>query len=248
MFSPMGKKKILLEQRYTGTKSAKGVEISSPGSGSDRESPTADFAQTKSRKSKSSKDHNYGDSVASTSNLEKALADMGTTGIMMNKILQSTVRYRPEKDAVILKAFQSKHIDYDRFRSYLYSAFWLGFDDSEFQSFLEHFDPNQDGVVNGYDFMIAFTRLNAIRKSRESLVVREKQELFQLQQKEEEERKQLEKEKKMELAADYSFSEEVRKQALRKLREAAFKFDPSMPACGSTDAFNVNYLRPAVFK
>jgi hypothetical protein len=243
MFSPMGKKKILLEQRYAG---AKKVECPSPG-GSDTEAP-ADFAQTKSRKSKSSKDHNYGDSVASTSNLEKALADMGTTGIMMNKILQSTVRYRPEKDAVLLKAFQSKHIDYDRFRSYLYSAFWLAFDDNEFQNFLEYFDPQKDGVVNGYDFMIAFTRLNAIRKSRESLAVREKQELFELQQKEEEERRHLEKEKKMDLAADYSFSEEVRRQAIKKLHEAAFKFDPSMPACGSTEAFNVNYMRPAVFK
>jgi hypothetical protein len=240
MFSPMGKKKILLEQRYTSTKPK-------PDSPQERDSPT-DFAQTKSRKSKSSKEQNYGDSVASTSNLEKALADMGTTGIMMNKILQATTRYRPEKDAVILKAFQSKHIDYDRFRSYLYSAFWLGFDDNEFQSFLEYFDPQKDGVLNGYDFMIAFTRLAAIRKSRESLAVREKQELFELQQKEEEERKELEKEKKMDLAADYSFSEEVRRQAVRKLHEAAFKFDPSMPACGSTEAFNVNYMRPAVFK
>lgn len=243
MFSPMGKKKILLEQRYVSTKSP------SSKNNVEQEPPT-DLPLTMSSKSRKIRTTNEltWDSIASTSNLEKALSDMGTTGIVMNKILESTIRYRPEKDAVILKAFQSKHIEYDKFRSYLYSAFWLGFDDSEFQCFLEYFDPNKNGVLNGYDFMIAFTRLGAIRKSRESLAIREKQELFLLQQKENEERKQLEKEKKMELAADFSFSEEVRQLAIRKLNDAAFKFDPNHPACGSTEAFNVNFLRPAVFK
>ena len=238
----MGKKKILLEQRYTSTKSTKGKESSNEEDSPD-ESP-----KRKPRRAKSIKDMTFSDSVASTANLEKALSDPGIIGVMMNKILHATVRYRPEKDAVILKAFQSKHIEYDQFRSYLYSAFWLGFDDTEFQSLLEYFDAQKDGVINGYDFMIAFTRLGAIRKSRESLAVREKQEIFQMQQKEEEERKQLEKEKKMELAADFSFSEEVKQQAVRKLHDAAFKYDPGHPASRSTEAFNVNSLQPAVFK
>lgn len=239
----MGKKKILLEQRYTSTKGRDG-------------SPTADLnnnisevsVSSKSRKIKSSKDQNFGDSIASTSNLEKALTDIGTLGVVMRKIMESTVRYRPEKDAVILKAFQSKHIEYDKFRSFLYSAFWLGFEDLEFESFVSYFDPQKDGILNGYDFMIAFTRLNAMRKSRESLAIREKQDMFIQQQKEEEERKQLEKEKKMELAADYGFSDEVRTRAIKKLKDAAFKFDPKHPASGSTEAFNVNFLQPAVFK
>ena len=75
------------------------------------------------------------------------------------------------------------------------------FDELEFQCFVGFFDPQSDEVINGYDFMIAFIRLGAMRKSRESLEVREKQELFLIQQREEEERKQLEKEKKIELAA-----------------------------------------------
>ncbi len=96
--------------------------------------------------------------------------------------------------------------------------------------------------------MIAFTRLGALRKSKESMAVREKQELFLLQQREDEERKQLELEKKNDLAADFSFSEEVKTTAIKKLNEAAFKFDPNHPACGSPEAFNVNILKPAVFK
>jgi hypothetical protein len=245
MFSPMGKKKILLEQRYTSTR-FRGE--SSANLLAESVSEVTESVVTKPKKVRTSKDANVTDSIASTSNLEKALADIGTLGIVMRNIMESTVRYRPEKDAVILKAFQSKHIEYDKFRSYLYSAFWLGFSDEEFRSFLEYFDAEENGVINGYDFMIAFTRLNAMRKSKESLEVREKQELFLQQQKEEEERKQLEKEKKNELAADFSFSDEVKEKAIRKLHDAAFKFDPNHPASGSVEAFNVNFLKPAVFK
>ena len=244
----MGKKKILLEQRYVSTKGSREGSPSSKGGGSFSEVSAETMSAKSFKRAKSSKDQNFGDSIASTSNLEKALADMGTLGVVMNKIMESTVRYRPEKDAVILKAFQSKSIPYDKFRAYLYSAFWLGFDEVEFQCFIRYFDPQTDEVINGYDFMIAFIRLGAMRKSRESLEVREKQELFQAQQRDEEERKQLEKEKKMELAADFSFSEDVRVRAMRKLQEAAFKFDPKHPACGSTEALDVNFLKPAVFK
>lgn len=244
MFSPMGKKKILLEQRLGGGRRA---SFSSNESLPDL-AAASDFAQSSKSKKIRGNTKEVGDSIASTTNLEKALADTGITGVMMKKILESTIRYRPEKDAVILKAFQSKHIEYEKFRSYLYSSFWLGFEDDEFQAFLVYFDPQKDGILNGYDFMIAFTRLGAIRKSRESLAVREKQELFLLQQKEEEERRQLELEKKNDLAADFSFTEEVRAVAIKKLNEAAFKFDPNHPACASPETFNVIAIKPAVFK
>ena len=243
MFSPMGKKKILLEQRLGGRRGS----LSSVESLPDLAASDFEPSSSKSKKNRGSMKE-VGDSIASTSNLEKALADTGITGVMMRKILESTVRYRPEKDAVILKAFQSKHIEYDKFRSYLYSSFWLGFEEDEFQAFLAYFDSQQDGIINGYDFMIAFTRLGAIRKSRVSLAVREKQELFLLQQKEDEERRLLELEKKNDLAADFSFTDEVKAVAIKKLNEAAFKFDPNHPACASPESFNVIAIKPAVFK
>ncbi len=98
-------------------------------------------------------------SIASTSALEKALSHIGHIGVVMNKIMESTIRYRPDRDAIVLKAFQSKNIEYDIFRNSLYSTFWLGFSDEEWAAFLEYFDPQQNGVLNGYDFMIAFIRL-----------------------------------------------------------------------------------------
>ena len=250
----MGKKKILLEQRYVSSKS-----LIADGSLSGRVSPSlaepsgslegsTSGAGTSPKRAKSTKGMIVGDSIASTTHLEKALADMGVLGIVMNKIMESTLRYRPEKDAVILKAFQSKSIPYDSFRKYLYSAFWLAFDETEFESFASYFDPQGEKVINGYDFMIVFIKLFTMRKARESLEVREKQEAFLLQQKEEEERKKQEQEKKMDLTADFSYSDEVKARALQKLREAAFKFDPKHPASGSTEALDVDFLKPIVFK
>jgi hypothetical protein len=153
MFSPMGKKKILLEQRYVGT-SAKGGSLERGRRLSDCSSVSLGSAGSVGRESEEegspgpkrrrSTQKAGGDSIASSSHLQRALTDMEDTGRMMRKIQEATVRYRPEKDAVILKAFQSNHIEYDKFRAYLYSAFWLAFDESEFVAFLGYFDPTND--------------------------------------------------------------------------------------------------------
>lgn len=97
--------------------------------------------------------------IASTSALESALCHVGNRGVVLNRIMDSTVRYRPDRDAIVLKAFQSTCIEYDLFRNSLYSTFWLQFNDDEFAALVEYFDPNNNGFLNGYDFMIAFTRL-----------------------------------------------------------------------------------------
>jgi hypothetical protein len=103
-------------------------------------------------------------------------------------------------------------------------------------------------VVNGYDFMIAFTRLNGMRKAKASSDVREKQELFLVHQSEDLERKAAVQERKQDVAPDFTYTEEVRDRAVRKLQNAAFKFDPHTPSCGSPEAFDVNLMKPAVFK
>ena len=144
---------------------------------------------------------------------------------------------------MVLKAFQSKCIEYERFRSYLYSVFLLAFSEDEFKAFLGYFDPEKCGVLNGYDFMIAFIKLGGIRKDREALLVREKQEIFLRKQKDEEDRKKFEADKKMELAADFDFTEDVKKIALHKVSIAATKFDPKHPSSPSLDCFNISTMK-----
>lgn len=148
----MGKKKILLEQRYI--KTSKKLNDNHD---------TTDLVDKviidDVKPPKKISDLQITESIASMTVLDKSLKDPGILGVVMNKILHATVRYHPERDSATLKAFQSKRIEYEQFRSYLYSAFWLGFDDQEFKVFTDYFDPLQNEVLNGYDFMIAFIKL-----------------------------------------------------------------------------------------
>jgi hypothetical protein len=242
MFSPIGKKKILLELKMGGTdpNDMAAVVKSSENSGKLNRSPSP----PKSRSVNTNSDI----VVASKSNLEKALENDGILGNVMNRILESTVRYRPEKDGVVLKAFQTKCIDFDRFRNYLYSMFWLTFSEDEYKALVSFFDPQSCGVINGYDFMIAFIKLGSIRKNRESNEVKAKQEAHVLHLKDEEDRKRAEQDKRKEQAVDMDFSEEVKETALKKLSEAATKFDPKHPSSPSLEAFSVSHMNPADFR
>ena len=245
MFSPMGKKKLLLQQKFG---SSGHINTNSPISPTMITSSRSHTAQDTGQDSPTNEKVDLYSSVASSSNLKKALEDPGVLGKIMNTVLSSTSRYRPNRDTIVLKAFESKCIEYKQFRFNLHSAFWLKFDDAEFKVLCEYFDPPNSGLIDGYSFMIAFTRLSAIRKSRETHKILLEQEIYAKELKEEEERKKLEKEKKTELKIDLDFDPSVRSTALKKLNTAATKFDPGHPAAMSTDAFDVNFLRPDAFR
>ena len=83
-------------------------------------------------------------------------------------------------------------------------------------------------------------------KDHQAVIAREKQHEFVMQSKAVEERSRLEQEKKQDLAADFSFSEEVRQTALRKLETAAFKFDPNKSA--KLEGFDVDFMKPYFFR
>jgi hypothetical protein len=253
MFSPVGKKKLLIQQKFGGggggPVSNDGARSASPNSRSpSRPGTSRPLSPEKDDTKQKMKLLAPTSVIAATGVLESALSDAGMTGVVMRKILEATTRYRPHRDAILLKAFESKTLDYQFFRQNLATAFWLTFTDDEFQAVIEFFDPTKAGIVDGYSFMIAFTRLAAIRKDHESQLVREKQEEFIANKKAQEEREKLEKEKRNEMAVDYSFNEATKITALRKLEKAAKHFDPNHPSSPSTAAFEVKSIKPAVFK
>lgn len=144
----MGKKKVLLEKRLSSATRSPSPKDRTDGN------VTGDSKERNKLAEKS-----LTDLVASMSNLHTSLSSTSTIGVVMNRILEATIRYRPEKDYATLKAFQSKRIEYDHFRSYLHAAFWLSFDDFEFHVLTSYFDPMHYEAINGYDFMIAFIKL-----------------------------------------------------------------------------------------
>lgn len=188
-------------------------------------------------------------SIASTVNLLRILEDVGPKGRVLKRIMDSTSRYRPDRDAITMKAFQNNAISYVLFRHNLHSAFWLIFSDAEFSAVIEIFDPISNGTVDGYQFVIAFTKLNGIRKDKHAEEVREKQDAFEEAQDDEEDRKQLEAEKRMNMdAVDFDFTQDNRDTAMRKLGQAAEAFDPKHPASPNFDSVAGAFVKPAAFR
>lgn len=252
MFSPIGKKKILIQKKFGGSISPLNsrpgsptnlsLQPRSPGSPSRSLSPDIRELRAKLKEQVSTS------VIAATSTLETALCDPGVLGDVMRSVLDATARYRPERDSITLKAFESKTIDYNLFRQSLHNAFWLTFTDEEFNALAKYFDPSSTQLIDGYSFMIAFTRLSGIRKGKEATVIREKQETYERQMAAEQEKKRLEKEKRLELAVDYNYSADVKVFAMKKLQTAAKNFDPGHPSAPSTRAFDVAFLKPAEFR
>ena len=187
--------------------------------------------------------------VMTTSKLERLLMDPGVDGLVMKRIMESTVRYRPDRDAVFLKTFQSKHIEYDMFRHYLNVAFWLTFTDDEyFDHVVPIFDPEGAEVIDGYSFMIAFIRLGGIRKDAEAAHTRERNEYYQRLASQEEIRRRQEFEGRNQVAADFDFDEATKKAAIEKTRLAAKGYDPGHPSAPSLEAFKASHMSVAVLR
>lgn len=95
MFSPVGKKKILLELKMGGTDPNEmgsvvgSKKINTP---SNKADPNMKKERGSFSPARSSSPTKVADSIASTNNLEIALAEGGILGIVMNKILHSTTR------------------------------------------------------------------------------------------------------------------------------------------------------------
>ena len=134
------------------------------------------------------------------------------------------------------------------FRSNIQSVFWVSFTDEEFNALANFYDSQSTGIIDGYVFLKSFTRLSAIRKERETIELKEKQDAYEARRKEEEELKELAKERKNELRVIWDVPNEIKDIALKKLEAAAKAFDPGHPAAPSTAGFNVNAVKPSVFR
>ena len=248
MFSPIGKKKILLQikrAKESGHEDPLGVVMSRMGQGSpskDSEggSEMGSPGQTKARSKRAE-----GPGI-STAKIDTLIADKGMEGHVMKKLMEATTRYNPETDRITLKLFQNNAIGNTLFRDILNKAFWLTFTDIEYRTLLEIFDPRDNGVIDGYQFIIAFIRLGAIRKDRAAEATRLSQVAFEEKCQEEELKKKLELEKKNDIAADFDFDSSVHDEAMKKLNAASKKFDPARAP--SLQAFNGKFMSAAVLR
>lgn len=156
------------------------------------------------------------------------LLDSEDRGPVMRKLMASTTRYHPEKgDSILLKPFESKKMKRELFRSSLQSSFWLTLTDEEFWVLCDLFDRRGTGVIDGFQFMIAFIKLGTIRKEREAKEHRIKQEEAMKVQKESEDIQRKLELKKAGTVVDFDYTAIGKEDALAKVYEAAAYFDPT---------------------
>ena len=178
MFSAGGKKKLLLQIKRA---KEKGIELDPSTltlSLSNNSSPLKVLPITKEQthegktynrlppskrwKITQNTDAKKATTIASKSNLQRLLEDNDIHGIVMRKIMDATTRYDPGKNDVSLRAFDDRKIDYNLFRNNLNSVFWLRFTDEEYEHLLDIYDSNDNGVVDGYQFMLSFIKLRGM--------------------------------------------------------------------------------------
>ena len=267
MFSPIGKQKLLQQIKlaedrgvadplqhvlnahgYAGSRPGSSHAGSRPGSSHADSRPASSSSRRRSRSVDGPTPVESAGQVISTSKLEKLLADPGVDGVVMNRVLESTVRYRPDKDAIVLKAFQSKHIEYAYFRHFLREAFLLTFTNDEYDHLTAIFDTSNAGVIDGYSFMIAFIRLGGIRKDLFAASKRQESEEYLQRVHVEECKRKEEQESKYLVPADFDYDASTKAAALSKLFHAAKGYDPGHPSAPSLEAFEASHMSVALLR
>ena len=214
----------------------RGTGNASPTSQASTTSPDSKAKDTKSR------------TVFSTKKILRLLhSEEEEVSAVMTKLLDGTVRYRPDKDALSLKPFESAILEYDLFRSLLRANFELAFNDHEYSQVIKIFDKSNAGHIDGFQFIIAFIKLCSMRKDRDAEMARKKQAKFMKQMKKEEIQKQLEIEKRQELKVNFdAIDGDEKSKAISKFNQACKDFDPAHPQSPSLDGLlGVPFVRPA---
>jgi hypothetical protein len=96
---------------------------------------------------------------SATRNLDYILQEETLLGEVTRKIAEVAIRYRRERDAVLLTVFNTNALSYQEFRDHLNRSFRLRFTDEEFQEVIKLFDNDGDGEIDGSEFLVCFTKL-----------------------------------------------------------------------------------------
>lgn len=273
MFSPVGRKKVLLELDRAKTPQTRKALLSSIKKGGSRSpspeartrSPEEMLARMRSRESFEVVHHSK---AMKTQTLEEMIQDDGPTGDGIRKLMECAIRYRPERDSAVITAFNTCSLTPDEFKKLLFNAFKLTFTDGEFKGIIKLYA--KDGIVDGSEFLVSFVKLGkciffvsqqtvmsatltlysiaSIKKAQIAQSIRQKQESFEQEQAERAERKRIAQEMKNELTLATAFDPSDRLRALEKLKEAAKKYNKNHPSALPLDAFEGSFMTPAVFR
>lgn len=146
----------------------------------------------------------------------------------------------------LMKTLECRELDKELFRNALRTAMNVRYTRPEMDMLMTVIGKN--GYVNGPEFLQLFFRMR-FDKREEILKARIKSErAARKTMKERKERKELLLERGAEIKLVTDFTEEDTNSVLDKVTEASVKYDRMMPGTVGTDAFEVEYMSPSVFK
>ncbi len=169
----------------------------------------------------------------------------------MGKLVTAASKFNRETTAGILfmKSMENRELDASGFRESLRSGMNCRLSQMEFDTLMPHFEnDSKPGFINGCDFILLFYRIRFEYRG-ELLTERIRKEAqFRAKDKEFLEKRRAEIANKNKIKVSFKFLEKHRRDALEKVRVAAFKYDKGAPGAPDLSGFDCMYLTPDAFK
>lgn len=175
-------------------------------------------------------------------------ADMET---VQRKITEAAVKYDKHHPAsVSLDGFSCTYLTAGQFREMIKRTFTINLNGRELAAMLQFFDADKNGTITCEKFLTKFFRIGFDERNRRHKEALQKQRAAIKQAKKEAEEKLAAQWAKVEedVRVDWQFTDADAESVMKKLVEAAAKYDKTSAAAPSLDGFAVIHLTPALFR
>ena len=166
----------------------------------------------------------------------------------IEKLSVRATRFDKAKEADFVKAFETVSLSIDSFRVMLLRVFQLTFTDEEFEETCAIFDRHKNKSIDGNEFLVCFTLLGALAKSKRAEGIRKAEQMFKDKEKAVADERRARLLAKGEKKVDYEYSGEEKDSALTKYRAAAMKYDKAHPSSMGLSGFDEKFLSPTTFR
>lgn len=275
MFSPVGTKKVMLENYRRSLSSGESVSTmlskdnlsvnnsttknsSSPSfkRGTSMESFLSDMSDASITSSTSSSSsplriaqkgqYNF---IRNHYELKKLLKETSLRGQVIQKIANIAMKFDKERDGILLNAFDTNYLNYEDFRILLKRILNIELTNEEFQELCQLLDNQQQHIINGVEFLIILTILSNHKKNQK------RQKNYQEKRQNEQNSLKVQQNKQLarmtsieEAAIDYSGNSNDLEKGLEKVHDAAARYDRTHHTAKSLKAFERAYMTPIEFR
>lgn len=150
--------------------------------------------------------------------------------------------------AVSMKSFEAAYMKPHEFKEQLKRLFNLNLTAPQLGALMSIFDANGDGFITCQEFTKCFMAMGFNERAMALREERAKQKAIEDMRKEEEQKKLEEIAMKNSMKVNFDFSDADYKSAIKKLADAAWKYDKNLPGSPSLKAFEGDVMPPHVFK